>query len=68
MAEYNSSKWSQTSGNDSEKPIYTALPRLQCMFLHLQKYDYTIQYIPGKDMVLADRLSKFPSHKNNIPV
>ena len=47
------------------KPIHAALPRLQYMFLKLQKYNNTIQYIPGKDMVLADRLSHFPSHSNN---
>ena len=50
------------------KPIQAALPRLQCMLLKLQKYDYTIQYIPGKDMVLADRLSRFPSRTENSPI
>ena len=48
--------------------IQAALPRLQCMLLKLQKYDYTIQYIPGKDMVLADRLSRFPSCTENSPI
>ena len=46
-----------------KKPLHAALPRLQCMLLRLQKYDYMIQYIPGKNMVLADRLSRFPSRK-----
>ena len=50
------------------KPIHAAPPRLQCMLLWLQKYDYTIQYIPGQDMVLADRLSRFPSPHNNLPI
>ena len=50
------------------KPTHAALPQLQHMLLRLQKYEYTIQYIPGKDMVLADRLSRFPSHKNNTPI
>ena len=50
------------------KPIQAALSRLQCMLLKLQKYDYTIQYIPGKDMVLADRLCRFPSCTENIPI
>ena len=50
------------------KPNHAALPRLQCMLLRLQKYDYTIQYIPSKDVVLGDRLSRFPSRKNNIPI
>ena len=38
------------------------------MLLKLQKYDYTIQYIPGKDMVLADRLSRFPSCTENSSI
>ena len=50
------------------KPIQAALARLQCMLLKLQKYDYPIQYIPGKDMVLADRLSRFPSCTENSPI
>ena len=50
------------------KPIQTALLRLQCVLLRLQKYDYTIKYIPGKNMVLVDRLSWFPSQKNNTPI
>ena len=36
------------------------------MLLHMQKYDYTIWYKPGKDMVLADHLSCFPSQSNNL--
>ena len=38
------------------------------MLLCMQKYDYTIQYKPGKDMVLADHLSCFPSHINSLPI
>ena len=44
--------------------MHAAPPRLQHMLLRLQKYDYTIQYIPGKDMVLTGRLSRFPSCKS----
>ena len=43
------------------KPIHAVLPRLQYILLRLQKYDYTIQYIPGKNIFLADRISRFPS-------
>ena len=50
------------------KPIHAAPPRLQRMLLHMQKYDFTIVYKPGKDMVLADRLSRFPSHTNYLPI
>ena len=38
------------------------------MLLCLQKYDYQIQYKSGKEMVLADCLSHFPSCKENIPI
>ena len=48
------------------KPIHAAPPRLQCMLLRLQKHDYTIQYIPRNEKVLADRLSRFPSPHNNL--
>ena len=44
-----------------KKTIHTAYPNLQRMLLQLQKYDYTTQYKPGKEMVLADHLSCFPS-------
>ena len=43
-------------------------PQLQHMLLCVQKYDCTIQYKPGKEMVLADHLSHFPSHKNSLPI
>ena len=50
------------------KPLHAAPPRLQCMLIRLQKYDYTIQYVPGQNLVLADRLSRFPSSHNNLPI
>ena len=50
------------------KPIHAAPPRLQWMLLHMQKYEYTIHYKPGKDMVLADHLSHFPSNYNYLPI
>ena len=51
-----------------QKPIHVAPPQLQCMLLNMQKYDYTIQYKPGKDMVLADHLTCFPSLINSLPI
>ena len=48
------------------KPICVAPPRLQWMLLYMQKYDYTIWYWPGKDMVLVDHLSCFPSTSNSL--
>ena len=32
---------------------------LQCMMLCLQGYDFTIHYLPGKEMVIPDTLSQF---------
>ena len=51
-----------------QKPIHVAPPWLQCMLLHMQKYDYTIWYKPSMDMVLADHLSHFPSHVNSLTI
>ena len=51
-----------------QKPMHAAAPHLQCMLLCLQKYDCTIQYTYGKEMVLAERLSLFPSHKENFSI
>ena len=51
-----------------QKPIHATPPHLQCMLLHMQKYDYAIQYKPGKEMVLADHLSPFPSLKESLPI
>ena len=51
-----------------QKPIHAAPPLSVHVPLHA-KYNYTIQYKPGKEMVLADHLSHFPSHKNPpIPI
>ena len=50
------------------KPIHAAPPRLHWMLLCMQKYDYTICFKPGKDMVLADCLSCFPSNSNYLPI
>ena len=35
-----------------------APPRLQRMLLRLQRYDFSVNYKPGKEMVLADTLSR----------
>ena len=45
-----------------------APPRFQWMLLCMQKYDYTIVYKLGKDMVLADCSSHFPSNTNYLPI
>ena len=49
-----------------QKPIHVAAPCFEWMLLHMQMYDHTIQYKPGKEMVLADHLSCFPSCSNSF--
>ena len=44
-----------------QKSLASAPPRLQSMLLQLQRYDVTIRYRPGKEMLLADALSRCPS-------
>ncbi|CAC5394823.1 unnamed protein product [Mytilus coruscus] len=41
-----------------KKPLHAAPKRLQRMPLRLQKYDIIMQYRPGKEMYLADTLSR----------
>ena len=41
-----------------KKSLASTPPRLQRMMLRLQKYDMNIVYRPGKEMVLADMLSR----------
>ena len=50
------------------KPIHAPAQRLQWVLLHMQEYDYTICYKPGKDMGLADCSSCFPSNTNYLPI
>ena len=52
----------------TKKPIHSAPSRLQRMLLQLQKYDYTLICKPRKEMTLTDRLSRFPSNKENTPI
>ena len=42
------------------KPLTAAPPRLQRMLLRLEPYDVTIRYCPGKDVPVADCLSRRP--------
>ena len=44
-----------------QKSLASAPPRLQRMLLQLQRYDVTIRYRPGKEMLLAHALSRCPS-------
>ena len=42
--------------------------RLKRMLLRLQQYDMVIMYWPGKEMLLADALSRLPSRANNTEI
>ena len=44
--------------NIQYKSMANTPPRLQRMMLRLQPYDYNIVYRPGREMVLADALSR----------
>ena len=48
----------------SLKNLTAAPPRLQRMLLRLQGYDFTIKYRPGREMLLADCLSRQPNKSN----
>ena len=50
------------------KPIHMAPTWFLQMLLCMQKYNYIIQYRPGKEMMLADHLSHFPSHSNSLSI
>ena len=56
--------------NPSPRKNLADMPaHLQHMLLHLQGYDYTICYCPGKEMALPDTFSWFSPHPGpNIPL
>ena len=41
----------------TKKPLLAVPPRLQRMLLQLQRYNFTLLYRPGIEMILADTLS-----------
>ena len=41
-----------------KKPLCKASPRLQRMMMNLQKYQLDVKYVPGKEMYVADTLSR----------
>jgi transposase InsO family protein len=40
------------------KPLHSAPPRIQRMMLKLQKYDFKVRYVPGKEQYISDTLSR----------
>ena len=43
-----------------KKSLATAQPRLQKILMRMQKYDYRLEYKPGRELVLPDMLSCAP--------
>lgn len=41
-------------------------PRLQRFFLRLLKYDYSLHFVPGEELLLADMLSRAPQKPPDI--
>ncbi|GFW41297.1 retrovirus-related Pol polyprotein from transposon 17.6 [Trichonephila clavipes] len=50
----------------SKKPYDTISPRLQRMLLRLNKYNIQLEYVPGKNLVIADALSRAQSTTDNF--
>ena len=51
-----------------QKPLTKAPPRLQRMLLKLQGYHFNLEYKPGKEMALADTLSRRPTKLNDSTI
>ncbi len=49
-----------------KKPIHAAPMRIQRMILKLQPYTFTLVYKKGKDIGLADCLSRLPQENDNV--
>ncbi|GFY59585.1 retrovirus-related Pol polyprotein from transposon 17.6 [Trichonephila inaurata madagascariensis] len=50
----------------SKKPYDTISLRLQRMLLRLNKYNIQLEYVPGKNLVIADALSRAQSTTDNF--
>ena len=48
------------------KPLCDAPPRLQRLLHRVQKYDKKLIYVPGKQLIIADKLSRAYSKKNSL--
>ncbi|XP_046857922.1 uncharacterized protein K02A2.6-like [Xenia sp. Carnegie-2017] len=51
----------------TKKPVSTASPRIKRMLLKIQPYDYTVKYVPGKQLPVPDMLSRSPIPGPEIP-
>lgn len=43
-----------------DRPLFKIPPRLQRFMLRLQSYELEVKYKPGKDLKIADALSRAP--------
>ena len=50
------------------KSIIDCPPHIQCFFLKLQKYDFVLEYSPGKTMVVSDALSRAYLHSQTTEI
>ena len=48
-----------------QKNLSSAPPRLQRLLLKLQGYNYTLEYLKGSEMTIADTLSRLPNEKES---
>jgi hypothetical protein len=51
-----------------QKPLLKAPPRLQRMLQKIQGYDFRVEYRAGKQMTLADALSRLPSNLDSTTI
>ena len=50
------------------KPLKSAPPRLQRLLVKIQGYDFQLVYRPGKQMIIADVLSRLPNPEKNVEI
>ena len=61
-------QWSYALGNDPEEANPCSSHSYTKNATQTTKYDHNIMYRPGKEMVLADILSRFPPRRENLPI
>lgn len=49
-----------------QKPILSASKRIQVMLLHLQNYNIKLEYHSGKEIIIADTLSRAPIEGGSV--